>query len=586
MRLCWALVSLVAACRYSAPYLVVTVDAAAGTPSVAQLAVTVSSESSASASRTAPATAGAPLTWPQTLSLQLPDSSQGLFEVDVSALDASGAEVASGSSTAFVSGDGVIAVAVHVAPPLGDAAAPRPIAPLSTSIARTVSPPLAWSLAPGTDGAFVEICVDRDCAVSLATFFASGSSVTAPNLSPGVVFWRLRGVSGGVIGAATSPPWELDVGAGAPGSPALAWGTTLDVNGDGFPDLAGGAADAQSGAGLVELRLGGASGPGTPTALAAPAGGRFGAALASAGDVDGDGYADLVVGAPGASSAYLYRGGPSLGAATVIAGPDGGSFGAAVAGAGDVNGDGYADVVVGAPAAGASGRAYVWLGGASGLAQAPLVLAAPAGSSSFGRFVAGPGDVNGDGFADVIVGGDTGPAALFLGGSGGPSSGAPIAGTSGGALAGAGDFDGDGFADVVVLGAAPRILRGGANGLAAAWTLPGGTSCASAGDFDRDGFADVLVGDRGAASVSLFLGGAAPGALTPSLTLASNLASFGAAVARAGDLDLDGFDDVLVGAPDANTVALYRGAPLDAPPSTTPALDLMDAMGGFGAAVY
>ena len=136
--------------------------------------------------------------------------------------------------------------------------------------------------------------------------------------------------------------------------------------------------------------------------------------MAGAGDVNGDGYADVIVGAGGYSSntgrAYVYHGGPSgLSASPAFTatgeGPDN-FFGVAVAGAGDVNGDGYADVIVGACGYSSyTGRAYVYHGGPGGLSASPAFSATGAATGDgFGFSVAGAGDVNGDGYADVIVG--------------------------------------------------------------------------------------------------------------------------------------------------------------------------------------
>ena len=136
--------------------------------------------------------------------------------------------------------------------------------------------------------------------------------------------------------------------------------------------------------------------------------------MATAGDVNGDGYADVVVGAYGYSSdtgrAYVYLGGASglaTTAATTLTGEaTGNDFGDSVATAGDVNGDGYADVVVGAYGySSGTGRAYVYLGGASGLATtAATTWTGEATDNYFGYSVATAGDVNGDGYADVVVG--------------------------------------------------------------------------------------------------------------------------------------------------------------------------------------
>jgi hypothetical protein len=430
---------------------------------------------------------------------------------------------------------------------------------------------------------------------------AVGTSGTVPaSLRRGVWFWRLRGRVGGVTGTTASPVWQFTVGARS-AAVDTSWGTTLDVNGDGFADLAVGAPGAMSRTGRVYIYLGGAMGlAATPAAtLTGPdgAGGGFGGAVASAGDVDGDGYADLLVGAPGATSGtgrvYVYRGGATGLAATPAAtliGPDGsgGSFGSAVASAGDVDGNGFADVAIGAPGAVANtGRAYVFLGGAAGVTAAPAAtLTGPDGAGGyFGSAVASVGDVNADGYADVAVGGygamsSAGRVYAYFGSAAGIAAapGATLTGPDGAgsefgySVASAGDVNGDGFADLVVgaesaMGAAGRVYLylGSAAGLpaTASTTLTGldgangvfGASVASAGDVNGDGFTDLAVGSYGAMNgtgrVYVYLGGAMGLATTPTTTLTGPdgmYGTFGASVASAGDVNGDGDADLGVGA--------------------------------------
>jgi hypothetical protein len=226
-------------------------------------------------------------------------------------------------------------------------------------------------------------------------------------------------------------------------------------------------------------------------AIDGPDAGGFGAAVAAAGDTNGDGFADVIVGAPAQNTnqpghAYIYYGSATgLGATpTSIVGPDdavipdgyNGEFGLAVTCAGDVNGDGYSDVLVGAENANQStGRAYVFHGGGSGVSKTAASVMTGHGLNSrgtFGSAVASAGDVNGDGYSDIIVGGycdvetvDTngftlcgnGEASLYLGSSSGlggtPSAATVFVGPSavshlGVAVAG-GDVNGDGFCDVL-----------------------------------------------------------------------------------------------------------------------------------------
>ena len=145
---------------------------------------------------------------------------------------------------------------------------------------------------------------------------------------------------------------------------------------------------------------------------------QFGFSVSTAGDVNGDGYSDIIVGARSndaggtdAGRAYIYFGGTSIDniADVIMTGEAAGDqFGISVSTAGDVNGDGYSDVIVGARSndAGGSnaGRSYIYFGGTSMDNTADVIMTGEAAFDNFGISVSTAGDVNGDGYSDVIVG--------------------------------------------------------------------------------------------------------------------------------------------------------------------------------------
>ena len=383
---------------------------------------------------------------------------------------------------------------------------------------------------------------------------------------------------------------------------------------------------------------------------------RAGISVASAGDVNGDGRADVIIGASGADnngraesgSAYVvYGGGPAnvglaaLGSAgfRIDGGASGDAAGVSVAGAGDLNGDGRADVVVGAPGAdnngrGDSGSAYVVFGSA---APADLDLAA-LGSRGFridgaaaddraGTSVSVTGDLNGDGRADLVIGapradgngrslsgtayvvfGGAAPADLdlaALGARGFRIGGAAADDRAGDSVAGAGDVNGDGLADVIVgaaeadnngrasSGSAYVVYGGGSANIdlaalgSAGFRIDGGAagdlagfSVAGAGDPNGDGRADVIIGAPVAGNNGRAASGSAYVVYGSGASANLDLASLGAAGFRIdggvpnqragasvsgtdGDLNGDRYDDVIVSTPlppPTSAHVIYGGA--------------------------
>jgi hypothetical protein len=309
--------------------------------------------------------------------------------------------------------------------------------------------------------------------------------------------------------------------------------------------------------------------------------------VASAGDVNGDGYADFVVGAYGANSnvgaAHVYLGGPTPNVADWngsspakridLASPQGTDqayFGLGIIGAGDVNGDGYADFLVSdVEASSGAGASHLYLGGPmpnladwNGASPAKRIdLTNPDGPNALFGSVAYAGDVNGDGYADFLVAAlqpdsDAGGAAhLYLGeptpsptdwNGATPARRIDLTNPDGAhalfsAVGSAGDINGDGYDDFLV-GAPYASSNAGASHLYLGGPTPGATSWNGAmpakrldltnpdganaefgigmgvGDVNGDGIADFIVaaeqGGAGAGGVAhLYLG-----ELTPSGT--------------------------------------------------------------------
>jgi hypothetical protein len=369
-----------------------------------------------------------------------------------------------------------------------------------------------------------------------------------------------------------------------------------DVNGDGLADLIVGAFGADpngESSGKSYVVFGKANGTAVSLsdvangtggfAINGEAGNGVGFSVSGAGDVNGDGFDDLIVNAPGANAdgsgkSYVVFGKADNSSvevsdvATGIGGfaingeaeDDGAGF--SVSGAGDVNGDGLADLIVGASAADpngeSSGKSYVVFGKADGTAVSlsdvasgigGFVLNGEATYNEAGISVSSAGDVNGDGLADLIVGaqgagpngnksgksyvvfGKTDGGAVNLsdvaaGNGGFVLNGEGQSSISGGSVSSAGDVNGDGLDDLIV-GTNPLTAIGVLAAIAGSQPVPTLKSYVVFGKTDGTAveLSDVAAGIGGFALEKDYL------------------SSY--SVSGAGDVNGDGFDDVLVGTP-------------------------------------
>ncbi len=316
-----------------------------------------------------------------------------------------------------------------------------------------------------------------------------------------------------------------------------------------------------------------------------PGQGQLGHSVSEAGDVNGDGWVDVILGAPGRNTAFVHSGKDwSL---LYKLRPDTffyGRFGFSVAGAGDVNADGYSDLIVGAPESTSrvgtlqAGSAYVFSGRDGSLLYR---FDGAQKSDGLGHSVGYAGDVNPDGFADMIVG----VPAADPGGLSAAGSAFVYSGLDGNQLfqfdglvdfdffgisvAGSVDINGDGSPDLIV---GAKGSRNGTNTAAgSAFVFSGidgstllqfrgpakdyhlGISVDNAGDVNLDGNPDLIfgahgLGPGGAYSGSAFVHSGSDGSLLFEFGGTSSFDFFGFTVAGAGDVDRDGYPDFIIGA--------------------------------------
>jgi hypothetical protein len=360
-----------------------------------------------------------------------------------------------------------------------------------------------------------------------------------------------------------------------------------DVNGDGFDDILIGASrndDKGSNAGKTYLVFGKASGWSIDTPLwksdasfiGEKAEDGSGGGLGGA-DINNDGYQDILIGAGGndeaasnAGKSYVFFGKPtgwkpniSLSTADAsFLGEKSGDGAASIVSAGDVNGDGFDDILISAQGNDLggvdAGKVYLIFGKASGwktgisLSKADASFNGEAAGDNSGSVLASAGDVNGDGFDDILIG--------ALNNDGG------------------GDAAGKGY---LILGKASGWHQNTSLSLADASFIgehPGdwaGYSMAGAGDVNRDGLDDFLIGayrnsDSGmwAGQTYLLLGKASGWLRDTSLAYCdgswvgegkTTYDESGASVAGAGDVNGDGYDDILIGAPSNQLIGKDAG---------------------------
>ncbi|MDM7913801.1 MAG: FG-GAP-like repeat-containing protein, partial [Candidatus Eisenbacteria bacterium] len=420
---------------------------------------------------------------------------------------------------------------------------------------------------------------------------------------------RLFVYYGSPAGPSASPDWSADGQSDSCGF-GFTVSTAGDVNADGYDDMivcAFHERHEDGSRGTVYVYHGSPSGPTGPAwsvrTFAPDTTFTFGYGLALAGDVNGDGYSDVAI------SDYLHDGTFHRGGAVWVyhgsasgledspawmteAENEAAFYGVSLSTAGDIDADGYDDLLVGSTHYHEAGRVYLYRGSASGLSPTPSWTQDGTSYSYYGESVALAGDVNGDGYADVLVA-DLNSAHLFPGGAAGLGEeiwsrvGENPTTYCGDGLGTAGDVNGDGLADFLV--GEPETMT--IDGIGKAELFYGnrleistepdwvfvadqpesrmGELVVTAGDVNGDGFSDFLVGEPMYSTeyeydgrAYLFLGSGEGPRSSPGWVIEPNQvsASFGASIASAGDVNGDGCEDILVGAPGYDLGQVDEGA--------------------------
>ena len=354
-----------------------------------------------------------------------------------------------------------------------------------------------------------------------------------------------------------------------------------DLNGDGFCDLVASATDqdaTMADEGAVFVFLGGATGPNAEAPLVFRATtsmleGRFGTGISTAGDFNGDGFADLCIGSVGRATVSFYAGspsGPSPTAGIHISDPDGnaGSWFGEDCDFGDLNGDGYAELIGAAPES-EQGGVFVFNGGSMAVPALSVISLRTGQGGPFSRFgtsINARGDLNGDGLMDLAVGGQ-------------------FAHTNG-----------EGGVDVFY-GAQPMpalLAQSHLRGPSGQADLHMGVDVSNEADLNGDGFDDLVVGAwlyddgmlRDAGGAFLYLGGVSSVTGEPDRIFASPVRGdfFGAGIAMCEDLNGDGNPDLAITGPSTRSaVDLWFGSGALPPISASTTIEY--GFGDFGSAV-